>query len=175
MIYPKMYQRYWAHSIAVTDHLLENLNFSKYTTILARPRPQHKKHGHASELSFITDEKIRISQGLTAIAKEVSGSRLIVQINVPGTNFLECIYVDHPVTGILTNSDPTDLIKPYDAFLVEKGVLHKTPDSLVNFLNTTDLDSWWSELQQEPVYHQFRKTYAANFEHEKNLTEDANE
>jgi len=167
IIYPKMYPVYRQHSMDATEQLVKYLNFDTYKNVIARPRPVHKKHGHESELSFIADEKIRISSGLTCVAKEVSESRLVLQMNVPGTNFLECIYADHPVTGILTNTDPTDTIKPYYTFLLEKGVLHKTPESLVHFLNTTDLESWWSELQQEKVYQQFRKTYAANCEPEK--------
>jgi len=174
IIYPKMYQKYRDHCIDVTGYLLKNLNFDTFTKLIARPRPLHKKHGHQSELDFIDNGNVEVSTGLTPVAKEVSESRLVLQMNVPGTNFLECIYVDHPVTGILTNSDPTDLIKPYYTYFLEKGVLHKTSESLVHFLNTTDLDSWWSELQQERVYQQFKKTFTSNSETETKLTKSAN-
>jgi len=175
LCYPKMYDIYKEHSVPVTRYLEEHLDFNKFPAIVARPRPQHQKHGHQAELSFINSDKITVSSGLEPIAKMVSKSELVIQISVPSTNFLECIYIGHPVAGVINNPDPSDIVRPYYQFFLEKGVLHTDPQSLVNFLNSTDLDSWWTKLQDEPVYKQFRKTFAGRTDNETIMMDSVNE
>jgi hypothetical protein len=173
LCYPKMYKTYKEHSVPVTRYLEEHLDFNKFPEVAARPRPLHQKHGHESELSFIGSPHITVGSGLEPMAQMISKSELVVQISVPSTNFLECIYTGHPVTGIINNPDPSDIIRPYYQFFLENGVLHNTPQSLVSFLNNTDLDNWWSELQNEPVYQQFRKTFTGCTDNEAILLENA--
>ncbi len=162
LCYPKMYSTYRKSCVEATNHLEQNLDTQKFPLILARPRPLHKKHGHEDELSFISGGAITIGNGLEPMAKQVSRCRLVVQINVPSTNFLECIYVDHPVTGILKNTDPTEVITPFYSFFLENGVLHQDVQSLVQFLNTTNLEPWWSEVTESDMYSQFKEKFTAN-------------
>jgi len=175
LCYPKMYNVYREQSVPVTRYLEEHLDFNKFPAIIARPRPQHQKHGHEAELSFINSEKITVSSGLEPMAKMVSKSELVIQMSVPSTNFLECIYTGHPVTGMINNPDPSEIIRPYYQFFIKTGVLHTDPQSLVNFLNNTDLDSWWSELQDETTYKQFRKTFTGSKDSETILMNSVDE
>ena len=162
LCYPKMYHKYRNHCVETTKFLEQNLDFKKFPEILGRPRPMHKKHSHEKELSFISCENIDIGGGLEPIERQVSRSKVVVQISVPSTNFLECIYVDHPVTGILNNTDPTEVIKPFYSYFLEKGVLHEDVQSLVRFLNTTDLETWWSEITGSEIYNQFKQNFTGN-------------
>jgi len=162
LCFPKMYSKYKEHCLEVTDYLLENLDFSKHQKVLARPRPLHKKSGHEDELSFIKDPRITISSGLESIAKEVAQSSLVLQINVPSTNFMECIYSNHPTMGLLINNKPTEIVKPHYAFLLEEGILHKNTSSLVNFLNKTDINAWWKNVNEKDRFEDFRNTFCKN-------------
>lgn len=166
LCYPKMYETYKEHSVGYTHYLEEHLDFDKFQVVIARPRPMHQKHGHESELNFIKSGRITVSSGLEPMPEMVSKSELVVQMSVPSTNFLECIYIGHPVTGIINNTDPSEIIRPYYQFFLEKGVLHANPESLVKFLNNTSLNAWWDELQNESVYKQFRETFAGSTDNE---------
>lgn len=101
-----------------------------------------------------------IDQGRTDIAELCANSRAVVQVTMPSTNFLECLFVDQPVLGINTNSMPTTLIKPYLEFFHTCGVLHKDMKSLIGLLNSIDIDSWWAEVTAEAKFQDFLLTFA---------------
>lgn len=142
----------------VTDHFLANIN-GNCKKIMARPRPLNKLFSHAKNLSFIKDSRVTIDSGLSNMAEMVSSSKLVIQLIVPGTNFLECLYVDHPTVGILQNDQPTNVVKPYYDFLLEKGVLHTGYESLVDHLNKVNLHEWWASVIKEPMYQQFKNEF----------------
>ena len=132
---------------------------SAYSHILARPRRTNKIHSHAYVLKFIDDPRTDISSGLKPIADEIAVSRLVVQVTVPSTNFLECIYVDKPVIGILNNDQPSSVIKPFYDFFLSTGVLHESVESMAEHLNRIDIEDWWSGLMNEPMYKAFKNTF----------------
>jgi len=143
-----------------SDRLFKGVDIGKYDKILARPRRSNKIHSHASQLSFITDKRVEVSSGLEPMMKEMKMCDLVFQINVPSTNFLECLYVDHPTVGILNNDQPTDIVSPYYNFFKEQGVLHDNIDSLIDHLNGIDIQLWWRELIQKQMYQSYKHTFA---------------
>ncbi|MES2847807.1 MAG: hypothetical protein V4685_02040, partial [Bacteroidota bacterium] len=132
----------------------------KYKNILGRPRPENKIFSHASQISFIKDSRVKIDTGLTDMAEMMRQSQLVVHVTLPATNFLECIYVDHPVIGVLDNDQPTGIVKPYYDFFLAKGVMHDSFNSLVEHLNTIDVQTWWAGIISDPVYKQFKNEFA---------------
>jgi hypothetical protein len=132
---------------------------NKYKSFIARPRPMSRTKSHAGELSFIKDNRVDIDSGLSSMAKLIKESRVVIQFEVPCTNFLECIYVDHPTIGFLFNKTPTEPIKPYYDFFLEQGVLHWSFDSIVEHLNKVDIETWWNGLIQHPMYISFKDTF----------------
>lgn len=147
---------------AFSHKLFSDLDRTKYSKILARPRRSNKLHSHASQLHFISDVAgVEISSGLVPMMKEMRMCGAVVQINVPSTNFLECLYVDHPTIGILDNDQPTDIVKPYYEFFKENGVLHDDVESLVAHLNSIDLDEWWEQLINEDMYRSYKETFTS--------------
>jgi hypothetical protein len=159
VLYPKMYSKYKEPAVKDSEYLFSNIDRTKYNSITVRPNPPHKKHSHASELSFIRDKEIIVSSGLEPVAKEVSESIAVIQMNVPGTNFLECIYTDHPTIGLLRNDQPTKIIEPFYDFFLKTGVLHLTVESLVEQLNRIDIDTWWHEIISKPEYLTFKNRF----------------
>jgi hypothetical protein len=143
-----------------SENLLMNLDRFRYSSLLARPQPSNNRHSHASELEFITDNRVEVSTALTSIQEDMSKCRAVVQMNVPATNMLECVYVGMPVFGILNNENPTELIKPYYDFLLKQGVLHETAESLATHLNRIEITDWWAELEKHPTFKAFRYTFA---------------
>lgn len=87
-------------------------------------------------------------------------SRVVVQLTMPSTNFLECIFIDQPVVGIDTNNMATDIIEPFLKFFHEVGVLHQDAKSVVRFLNDVDLYPWWRQVIEEWEYKKFKQTFA---------------
>lgn len=145
--------------VSETHELLAGLDNQLYQNILARPRPPHQKHSHASELDFITDDHVTITSGLESMLKEMTSARLILQMEVPCTNFLECIYVDYPTIGLLKNPEPTEILKPYYAFFKEVGILHEDVQSLVTHLNNINIEEWWQDITRQPEYQSFKDTF----------------
>jgi hypothetical protein len=144
----------------ITDIFLTKINPEKYKSFLARPRPINKIFSAKPQLSFIKDNRVKIDSGLSNMAELVKSSNVVVQFLIPGTNFLECIYVDHPTLGILSNSQPTSIVQPYYDFFYETGILHKNFDSIVSFLNSTDINDWWSNVIEQPMYKSFKDKFA---------------
>ncbi len=142
------------------DYFFAQLSKEKYSRILARPRPMNKIQSHAFKLNFIKDERVKVASALGNVMDDMAQSAFVVQLTVPSTNFLECIAVDYPVIGILENDQPTDAIKPFYDFFLANGVLHLSMESLVEFLNQTDVEEWWKKLIIQPEYIQFKKHFA---------------
>ena len=93
------------------------------------------------------------------MAEITAKSRLVIQFNIPATNFMECLYVDHPTIGLLSNDQPTEIVKPYYSFFTQQGVMHENFESLVDHLNKVDIDEWWGALIKEPMYQQFKNEF----------------
>lgn len=148
------------HVVQFTNTLLEKLYRDKYKTILARPRPVNSRVKASSQLNFITDERVTVAPDGSSIAKQVAESRIVLQMRVPSTNFLECIYCNQPVIGLIENNQPTEIIKPYYAFFKETGVLHENMNSVAEFLNETDIAAWWREVTGSAQYQSYKKKFA---------------
>ena len=142
-----------------TEYFLQNIDPAKYKNLLARPRPMNKIFSHASRISFIKDSRVTIDSGLADMAEVIGKCKIVIQFTIPATNFLECLYVDHPTMGLLDNDQPTEIIKPYYDFLMQQGILHKDFISLVNHLNKINVEEWWGALIKEPMYLQFKNEF----------------
>lgn len=80
-------------------------------------------------------------------------------MRVPSTNFLECIYCDKPVIGLLINDQPTDIIMPHYEFLIDAGILHRSIKSVSDFLNRVDIERWWKDITNRPEYKSYKKSF----------------
>ncbi len=144
--------------INLTSNLLESLK-DKNVRILARPRPVNKLYSQKKQLDFINSPLVTIDNGLTRMELLMRQSKLVIQFSVPGTNFLECIYVNHPTVGILVNDQPTAIIQPYYDFFLEQGVLHYEFETLIKHINSVDIDVWWQNLLKHPMYIKFKNEF----------------
>ncbi len=147
-----------------TDYLLLNLDNTRYKKILARPRALNKVFSHKSNLSFIDDHRVDKTSGLSPMAEDMARCRIVLQMTVPATNFLECIYLDHITVGFLQNDQPTEVVKPYYDFFLEAGVLHQDVDSLIQHLNRVDPEEWWNEVKADSRYQDFKQTFTRRVE-----------
>lgn len=159
MCYPDVYDANLAFYKTGTEYFLNNINNNKYKKLLARPRPMNRLFSHANRIAFINDSRVTIDSGLGSVADVIGKCKLVVQFTIPATNFMECLYVDHPTMGLLDNDQPTDIVKPYYDFFMQQGVIHNNFISLVEHLNKIDLDEWWAALIKEPMYLQFKNEF----------------
>ena len=145
----------------ITDYIFKNLDFGKYPRVIARPRPLRKWEDSRSQLDFIKHEKIKIDSGKTDMAYIAAKSKIVVTFKWiwPQTIFAECIYVDHPIIAMVADLNCTTIFKPYYDFFVEQKVFHETVESLVDHLNSVDLDKWWSKLTEHPMYISYKHTF----------------
>jgi len=145
----------------VSRKFFQKIDQTKFPSILLRPRGFTKKIDNSGELAFLyPPEGILIGRGMKPMAEIVKNTRVIVHLNHPSTNFLECVYVDHPVIARLTNKNPTEIIKPFYQFFLESKVMHKNIDSLVAHLNEVNIEKWWNEVIRQPMYKQFKNQFA---------------
>lgn len=145
--------------------ILNHLDKDRYSKIIVRPRLSGSVTGQVESLQkMIAGTEVKLSSGMTSMADETASARCVIQMSVPATNFLECIYVDHPTMGVLNNDQPTDIIKPWYKFLEQKGVLHFGPAELTDFLNHIDIEEWWSELISKDGYREFKQNFARQTE-----------
>jgi len=158
--YPEFNKKNKPEYIEFSSELFSGLITDRYRKILARPRRSNKLHSHASQLSFISDDRVKVTSGLQPMMKEMAESKLVLQVNVPCTNFLECIYVDHPTIGTLRNDQPTDIVKPYYDFFISNGVLHTDLNSLIDHLNRIEINEWWSDIINSDMYKSFKYKFA---------------
>jgi len=140
-----------------TNELLERAN-SGYR-FLARPHPTNTRKSHADQVNFIEDDRVTVSSGLTPIIDEMLMCETIIQIEIPSTNFLECICVGQPSLGLLLNEHPTEIIEPYYEFFKKNDVFHENMQSMANHINETDIKTWWNDLMEEDFVKDFKKTF----------------
>jgi len=145
----------------VTDYLLSRLNPKKYKRILARPQPANKVFNQKSQLDFISSSRVIKSTGLTHMAEDMSKCRVILQMRVPSTNFLECVYTNHPTVGILKVEEPTDVVRPFYEFFLEQGVLHPDLKSLTLHLNNINVEEWWETVVSQKMFSDYREAFTA--------------
>lgn len=138
---------------------LSNIDRVKYKRILARPHPINKWNDIKGQLDFLDSNAIKIDSGRGKVAGLVAKSKIVVMFMHPTTNFLECLFVNHPYVGILTNDNPTDLVKPYYEFFIEHKVFHEDMLSIVEHLNTVDIEKWWQKVMGHPLYTTFKQTF----------------
>lgn len=159
LAYPKIKKNTRKLYKEFTEYLLSNLEPSTYGKILARPRALNKLFSHKSKLNFINNGRVDKTSGLSHMAEDMAKCRVILQMTVPATNFLECIYLDHATVGFLQNDQPTEIIKPYYDFFLEKGVLHQDVDSLVQHMNRIEPEVWWEDVKSDPRYKAFKHSF----------------
>lgn len=159
MCYPDVFHANYDYFKGITDYWLQNLDAGKYKKFMARPRPMNRMFSHANRLSFINDKRVFIDSGLGSMAEATAKCKLVIQFTIPATNFMECLYVDHPTMGLLDNDQPTSIVKPYYDFFMQQGVMHNSFESLVAHLNKINVDEWWASLIKEPMYLQFKNEF----------------
>ncbi len=159
LVYPKIKEHTRSLYKNFTSYLLDNLDQATYKKFLARPRALNKVFSHKSELSFINDSRVDKTTGLSHMAEDMARCKIILQLSVPATNFLECIYMDHATVGFLQNDQPTEVIKPFYEFFIEVGVLHNDVDSLIRHMNEIDPDEWWNNVKADSRYQEFKKKF----------------
>lgn len=142
-----------------TSYLINNLDPNLFKTILIRPRSSATDLKYDEQFKFIKDARVTIDSGKTKISNLVASSGIVVQYSYPSTNFLECLYVDHPSVVILTNDQPTDLVKPFYDYFIKSGVFHFNFTSMVNHLNSIDIDNWWAGITSDKLYKEFKNTF----------------
>jgi putative transferase (TIGR04331 family) len=158
LIYPGIFNINDKHFKRISSIFFININRVKFTKICARPRPK-STFNRKADLMFISKEDVKIDSGYTPLSKLISKSKLVILMNHPSTTILECLYVDHPVVALLDNDDPSAIVIPYYDLLLEKKLFHLTIDSLIEHLNTTNINAWWSTLLKDPTYQQFKHEF----------------
>lgn len=149
------------HYTAVTTTILSELDRRRFKNILLRPRATSRRLGLVEfPKVFSKVGNDQLDTGRKPIHELCASARIVVQVMMPSTNFLECIFVDQPVVSIDTNSMPTEVIAPFIDFFHAKGVLHKDATSLIGFLNRVNIRAWWSDVISDPIYAEFKKTFA---------------
>jgi hypothetical protein len=144
-----------------TDTLtfLRNQQTQDKTKILARPRPKFRTIDNSAQLAFIPNGEVIKDEGKGPLADLIARSKLVIHMAHPSTNFLECLFVDHPCMAILSNPEPTDIVKPFYEHFLKIGVFHKNGESLAHWVNKINIDQWWAGVLQDPLFQEYKRTF----------------
>lgn len=157
--YPKVKVNNRDQIAQLTNTFFDELNKPNWK-LVARPHPFKKWENQGKRLSFINDSRVKIDAGRIPIQKYVAESRIVVMFMHPTTNFLECLFVDHPIMAMLTNDNPTEIVAPFYQFFLEQGVFHHDMRSLGKKLNEVDIESWWNGITASKEYQEFKYLFA---------------
>jgi len=155
IIYPNIYNKNIKRFKEISGLFFNNINRSKYPRICARPRPMSKFRRKAA-LNFISKDVNKLDSGYSNMSDLISSSKLIIQMTYPSTNMFECLYLNIPTVALLENNMPSDIVKPYYDFFLEKGMFHDSIESLIDHLNTNDIGVWWKNLTKDRTYIKFK-------------------
>ena len=145
----------------------KGLDRKRYPRVIARPRRFSRRFwapGRARIPGIDANLKIEVSSGYGPIAGFCRKARIVVHWSHPATNFLECIFVDHPVVAVSSSWEITEIFKPFYNFFVEAGVLHAKPEQLIDHLNRIEAESWWRLVMADPRYGQFKEKFCRSRE-----------
>lgn len=142
----------------ITDYFFANIDLNKFPRILGRPRPVRKLGGHKAQLDFINHPNVTIDSGKTDMAHIIAHSKILITFKWvwPQTVFTESLYVDHPAIAMVIDLDCSTVFKPYYDFFLEQKVFHDSIESLVEHLNTVEIDKWWNEVMKHPMYKGYK-------------------
>lgn len=139
---------------------LAEIDRIQYSNIYVRPRPTSRHRSFRKKLDFLSGDFIRGS-GKNPIHEDIANSQLVFQPHHPTTNFLECVFVDHPVVVLIEdNFEITSIAQPFYEAFFKMNVFHREMKSLTDHLNSIDLHLWWKEVIASPDYQNFKNTFA---------------
>ena len=148
------------HYIEATEYLGANIDKAKYSRVVLRPRGKTRKLSNRSQLGVLRHKiTADIDSGMVPLPALCARSTIVLHLEHPTTNFMECVFVDHPVVTLLTNDRPTDLVAPFYDFFLAQGVMHADIASVVEHLNTVNIERWWAEIVQSEQYIEFKRTF----------------
>lgn len=144
-----------------TKSICSSLDHNRYPNILLRPRATSRVLRITKfPSSFKGVARQKIDKGRKDMAELCASATVVIQLTMPSTNFLECVFIDKPVLGVDTNLFPTEIVKPFLDFFHECGVLHNNIEALIAFLNGIDLQRWWFDVISEARYKKFKELFA---------------
>jgi hypothetical protein len=134
------------------------------TTLMSAVMGAHPK---VTSIDFETNAFVELFSKRNNILKknyqllrlEYFKAKLVVQTWLPATIFLECIYVKQPVVALNTNIYPSKLFLKFLPHLERLGVIHENYVSLVDHLNSIDIEDWWSGVLADELFIEFGETY----------------
>ena len=159
--------------IETAECLSKNLDRIKYRNVTLRPRGRSR---YLSSRSSITKLGIPcdldVDAGMRPMPKLAARSRVTLHIEYPATNFLECIFVGHPVMAVLGEYELGGVAAGFIDEFRRLGLWHDNLHELVQFLNGIRLETWWAEVENSRAFNEFRETFArsrASYEREEGI------
>ena len=145
----------------ISQAFFRTINRDKYRNICLRPRGLTRRISSSSSLNFLElAEGVEVDDGKLSPPELCSRSQIIIHLDHPSTNFLECVFVDHPLLSLQTNADSTDIARPFYEFFLASNVMHESIDSLAAHLNSVNLEEWWSAVISSNEYLEFKRIFA---------------
>lgn len=154
-------KKHYETSLNKINLIVDDLPFRK---IIIRYRPASRllRISKNNELDIDINKNLFLfSNGFESMSKTLTDVKLVIHLDHPSTNFLECVAINKPVIAVLTNSEPTDIILKHYDFFISIGVLHLDVESMLTFLEgLDDVETWWQNVINSKQYDEFKKEFA---------------
>lgn len=144
------------------------LDRQAYPRVVLRPRGISRYVSSKSNISRLgVPNNLEVDSGMSPLSRLAARSRIVLHLEHPSTNFLECIFVGQPVMVVLGDCKLGGPAKSFCQEFQKLGLWHNDFPSLLQSLNSIDLDSWWNDVVRSESLQAFRETFArsrASFE-----------
>lgn len=141
-------------------YFAQNIDRNKYPKIIARPRKGHKYENAKNNLRFLNTYNFQFHSGNRAETPSViKQSKVVILLHYPSTFAFECMAVDHPIICIEENRDVSEMAMPFYDGMYELNIFHRNIESVVEFMNKTDINEWWNETVVDIRYINFKNNF----------------
>lgn len=145
-------------------YFAKNIDRNKYPDIIARPRKEHRKENAISNLMFLNPYNFHFHSGdRSDTPLVVKQSKVVILLFYPSTFAFECMAVNHPILCVVENREVEDNAVPFYTGMYELGIFHPNIESVVDFMNKTEIEQWWKETLIDKRYIDFKHNFVRGF------------
>jgi hypothetical protein len=94
-----------------------------------------------------------------SIGKQCAKSRLVMHIQHPTTNFLECVAVDQPVVALLTNDQPSSIVESFYQFYLDRNIFFQDFPKLLDFVGANNFERHCQEVFLMKEHNEFKNSF----------------
>lgn len=115
--------------------------------------------GERPPISLASYSALSSADQSLSIGAQCGRSRVVLHQQHPTTNFLECVAVNQPVLAVLTNDQPTPIVKEFYEFYLDQKVFFKSFEDLLYFVIDNDVAAHCATVFESRMHREFKHAF----------------